>query len=78
MIAGTRSRLIFLQLQNLFLHRIARDQPICKNRPDLPDAVRPVDRLGFDRGVPPRIQEENVLGRSQIEDQSPGLQADQE
>ena len=67
-----------LQLQHLLLDRVARDEPVGEDRSRLPDAVRAVDRLGLDGRVPPRIEQEHVLGRGQVEAEAAGLQADEE
>ena len=37
-----------------------------------------VDGLGFDRGVPPRVQNEDVFGSGEVEPHAAGLEADQE
>src|SRR5689334_21350181 len=52
-----------LELQDFFLDRIARDQAIGEDATRLTDAVGAVDRLRFDGGVPPGVEEEDVVGR---------------
>src|SRR3954469_8735952 len=49
--------LALLQLQDFLLDRVARDEAVREHVARLPDAVGPVDRLRFDRGVPPRVEE---------------------
>src|SRR4051812_38529068 len=67
-----------LKLQHFFFDRIARDESIREHSPRLSDAVRAVDRLRFDGGVPPRIEKENVIRRRQIQADAAGFQADEE
>ena len=43
----------------------------------LADAVRPINSLGFDGRVPPRVEEVNVFSGSQVQSQAAGLKADQ-
>ena len=78
MIASARSRLRLLQLEHLLLDRVARDQPVGEHAARLADAVRAVDRLRLDRRVPPRVEQEDVVGRGQVQAQAAGLEADQE
>ena len=76
--ASASSRLLLLQLEDLLLDRVARDQPVGEHLPGLADAVRAVDGLGLDGRVPPRVEEEDVVGRGQVEAEPAGLEADQE
>ena len=67
-----------LQLQHLFLDRVPGDQPVGEDLAGLADAVGAVDRLRFDGRVPPGVEQEDVLGRGQVQAEAAGLQADQE
>jgi len=44
----------------------------------LPDAMGATDRLRFDRRIPPRIEQKDVLRGRQVQAQSARFQADQE
>ena len=70
--------LLLLQLQHLFLDGVAGDQAVGEDRLRLADAVRAVDGLRLDGRVPPRIEQEDILGGGEIQAQSARLQADQE
>ena len=48
--------LFLLQFQDLLLNSAPADQAVGKDMLGLPDAVRPVDGLGLDGGVPPGIE----------------------
>src|SRR5207253_1856869 len=67
-----------LQGQHLLLDRIARNQPKRKHGPRLSDAMRAVDGLGFDGGVPPRVQQKYVLGSREVQAEASRFQADEE
>src|SRR5450755_2936826 len=67
-----------LQLQNFLFDSIARDQAIGEDLVHLADAVGAVDGLGFDGGIPPGVEQKDVLGGGQVEAQSSSLQADEE
>src|SRR5699024_10996730 len=44
----------------------------------LSDAMRAVDRLGFGRRVPPRVEQEHIVGLGEREAEAAGLEADEE
>ena len=67
-----------LQIENPFLHRVARDQPVCEDAPVLADAVRAVHGLRLGRRIPPRVEDEHVVGRGQIQPDASRLEADEE
>ena len=67
-----------LQLEDLLLDRVPRDEPRRDHAPRLADAVRAVDRLRLDRRIPPRIEQEDVVGRGEVEAMAARLEADQE
>ncbi len=54
-----------LEFEHLFLDRISRDEPVGKDRPSLADPVGAVDRLAFHRGIPPGVEQEDVVCRRQ-------------
>src|SRR5207244_2766331 len=70
--------LALLQFQHFLFHGVARDQAIGKDVARLADAMSAVDRLRFDRRVPPGIEEKNVLSGSEIESQAAGLETNEE
>ncbi len=76
--ASARSRLLLLELEDLLLDRVAADQAVGEDVLRLADAVRAVDGLGLDGGVPPGVEQEDVLGGRQVQAEAAGLQADQE
>ena len=78
MIASASARLRCCSSRHLLLHRVARDQPVGEHRPGLADAVRAVDGLRLHRRVPPRVEEEDVLGGREVQAEPAGLEADQE
>ena len=78
MMASARSRLRLLQLEDLLLDRVPGDQAVGEHRLRLADAVGAVDRLRLDRRVPPGVEQEDVLGRRQVQAEAAGLEADQE
>ncbi len=69
--------LALLQLEDPFFHRVTCNQAIREHVAALTDAVRPIDRLGFDRRVPPRIEQKDVLRGGEIQSQAAGFQTDQ-
>src|SRR5919109_5193719 len=62
---------------DLLLDRVAGDHPVDHHRARLADAVGAVDRLRLDRGVPPRVEQEAVVGLAQVQAEAAGLEADQ-
>ena len=70
--------LALLQRDDLLLDGARRDQPVDDDRAGLPDAVRAVDGLGLGGGVPPRVEEEDVVGLGEVEPEAAGLEADEE
>ena len=71
--ASASSRFDCLQLGDLLLDGVPRDQPIGEHVARLADPVRAIDRLRLDRGVPPRIEQEHVVRRRQVEPEPAGL-----
>src|SRR6185503_21170423 len=56
-----------LELENLFLDRALRDEACRDHTARLPNAMRAVDRLRFDGGVPPRIEKIHIVGGREIQ-----------
>jgi len=56
-----------LQLYDLVFHRVAANDPICHHAASLTNAMRPVDRLSLHRWIPPRVKDEHVVRRRQIQ-----------
>ncbi len=67
-----------LQREDLLLDGVGRDVPVDEDRLVLPDPVHPVDGLLLGSGVPPRVEDEDVVGLGQGEAEPPGLQRDEE
>src|SRR2546428_219061 len=60
-----------------FSSTVSRDQAIAKHMTRLSDTMATVDCLRLHRRIPPRVEKEDVFGRSQIQSQPAGLQTDQ-
>src|SRR6266481_250421 len=75
---GGKVALSFLQLQNFLFNGVAGNQSIGEDGPSLPNAMRAVYGLRFNRGVPPRIENEYILGGGEIQAQTSCLQTDEE
>ena len=73
-----QARLALLQRHHLLLDRAGRDQPVDHDGAGLPDAVRAVDRLRLGRRVPPRVEQEDVVGLGEGEPEAARLEADEE
>ena len=69
---------MLLQLQDLLFNSIAGDELVGENFPLLTNAVSTVDGLCFHCGVPPGIEDEDVVGFREVETQTAGLDGDQE
>ena len=54
------------------------DQSISEDLFRLADPVGAVDGLRFDGRIPPRVQQEDVAGRRQVEAEAAGLETDEE
>src|SRR5690606_23537466 len=65
--------LALLQHKNLFFNGIARDELVGKYFVLLADAVSPVNSLCFHSGVPPGIEDENVICFSEVKSQTASL-----
>ena len=69
--------LLGLQRLDAFLDGAGRDHAVDEDRVRLADAVHPVDRLVLHRGVPPRVEQEHIIGGMQRDARAGGLQAHQ-
>ena len=70
--------LLLLEFEDLLLDGVAADQAVGEDVLGLADAVRAVDGLGLDGGVPPGVEQVDVFGGGQVQAQAAGLEADQE
>src|SRR6185436_1832895 len=62
-----------LELQDLLFYGVAGDQAVGEDGPRLADAVGAVDGLGFDRGIPPGIEEVDVVGGGRLRPSPPAF-----
>ncbi len=69
--------LLRLELEDALLDRARRDQPVDEHGLVLADAVGAVGGLVLDRRVPPGIEQEDVVGRGEVEAGAAGLERDQ-
>ena len=69
--------LALLQLEHALFDGVLRDQAIGEHVPLLSDPVCAIDGLSFYSGVPPGIEEKDVLSRGEIQPYSARLQADE-
>jgi len=73
-IIAAQGRASFLQLQDFLLNGVAGNQSIGEDGPSLSNAMRAVYGLRFNRRVPPRIENEYILGGGEIQAQDLCLQ----
>jgi hypothetical protein len=67
-----------LEEENFFLDGVAGDEAVGEDGFGLTDAVGTVDGLGFDGGVPPWVEEEDVVGGGEVEADAAGFEGDEE
>ena len=70
--------LLFLKLEDFLLDGAAGDETIDIDRFGLTHAMRAVDSLVFDARIPPRIEDDDVVGRGQVESGAAGFETDKE
>lgn len=70
--------LSFLELKNAFFDGVLDDETSNSHRSGLSDAVHAVNGLCFNGRRPPRVEDEDVVGLSQIESKSTSLHGDEE
>src|SRR5471032_1259549 len=70
--------LVLVQVDNSFLDRVARHQPVDGHRPQLAHAVGAVRGLVFHRRIPPRVHVDHVVGGGQVDADAARFQADEE
>ena len=68
---------VLLHLQDLLFNRVLRNDFACKDMARLPDAVGAVDGLRLRGGIPPWIQQEDVVRRREIQADAARLEADE-
>ena len=66
------------EFEHLLFDGVAGDEAIRKDFAGLADAMDAVDGLRFDCGVPPWIEEKNVVRGGEIEAEAAGFQRDEE
>ena len=69
---------LFDEFLDFFLHGVFGDEFVGEHGLVLPDTVCAVDGLPFDGGIPPWVEEEDIIGLRERETRSGGLQAEQE
>ncbi len=67
-----------LEVEDLFFNGIFRDEPVDEDRFLLSDAVCPVCGLSFYGGVPPGVQDDDVVGGGEVQSEAPGFECEQE
>ena len=67
-----------MESADFFLHRVSRDQAVGHHLVFLADAVRAVDGLRFDGGIPPRVEEDDVARGGQVQAGAGGFEREQE
>ena len=75
---GEQRGLARLEGHHLLLDGVGGDEAVDVDVARLSDAVRPVDGLGLGRRVPPRVEQEDVVGLGEGQSDPAGLEADQE
>src|SRR5262249_686916 len=70
--------LLFQHLRDPALDRVLADEALDENRLLLTDAVGAVDRLVLDGGVPPAVEEEDVVHELQVQADAAGAVAHQD
>jgi hypothetical protein len=66
-----------LELENFLFDRVERDETRGDHAPRLPDAMGAVDRLSFHGGIPPRVEQVDVVGGGEVETVAARLETDQ-
>ncbi len=67
---------MLLKLENFVFDAVFADDAVGDDFFGLADAVGAVDGLGFDGGIPPGVEEEDVVGGGEIESDPAGFEAD--
>ncbi len=70
--------LLLLEFENLLFDAVFDDEFVDEDRLVLSDPIRPVGRLVFDGGVPPRVVVDDGVGGDEVEANTAGLEADEE
>ena len=69
---------VLLEGDDFFFDRVLGDEAAGVDSPGLADAVGAVDGLLLDGGVPPGVEEEDVVGGGEVEAEAAGFEADEE
>ena len=69
---------LFLEEADFFLDGVFDEEAVGEDGLFLADAVGAVDGLGFDGGVPPGVEEDDIGGGGEIEAGAAGFEADEE
>jgi len=69
---------VFLQGGDFFLDGIPADEAVSEDVAILSDAVSAIDGLCLDGGIPPGIEDEDVIGGGEVQPESARLEADEE
>ena len=73
--AGDQFFLAVLDRHHLLLNRVLGDELVDEDVPVLTHPVDPVEALPLTRGVPGRVQQQEVVGRGQVETNSSCLRS---
>jgi glycyl-tRNA synthetase beta chain len=61
-----QSSFVALESEDFLFHCVGGDEAISDDGLSLADSMRPVDRLGLNGRIPPRIAEDNVAGSGEV------------
>ena len=75
---GDEALLLGLDLDHLLLHGVRGDEPVDGDGPGLTQPVDAVEALPLRRGVPGGVQQQQVVGRSQVQAHAASLQTEQD
>ena len=75
---GDEALLLGLDLDHLLLHGVRGDEPVDGDGPGLAQPVDAVEALPLRRGVPGGVQQQQVVGRSQVQAHAASLQTEQD
>ena len=73
-----QSSFVALESEDFLFHCVGGDEAISDDGLSLADAMRPVDRLGLNGRIPPRIAEDNVAGSGEVKPGAGGFERKQE
>ena len=67
-----------LECHDFFFDGSLRDEPVDDDGPGLTDSVGAVDGLRLDGRVPPRVEQDDVVGLDEVEPDTARLERDEE